>query len=377
MTADTSAPPLPHRFTPGSVRAAFSYRPFRLIWTGMFLSNVGTWMQNVALPAYITARTGSAGTVGIMVFAQLGPILLLSIPAGVLAARFSRRGLLIASNAAQLVGSVVLAYLVSKDAAIASLFLANLFIGIAGAFGAPVYQASVPLLVDRRDLSGAIALNSTQLNGSRVIGPVIAAILTAAGFSISQLFLVNAATYLFMIAAVAITSFPPVVQRVAEQGWRQITTGLRIARERWILGRLLISMTVLSFFSLVVVGLFAPICKTNFGINPLSATYKWLYATWGVGACLGAISSGTVLAQVDKRRIIRPATIGMAVALIAFAAVSSTSLAFPISFVLGGFYFLMATAMTTVFQQEAADHERAYLMPLGSCRSAAPSPSAI
>ncbi len=363
MTTDPSATPLPHRFTPGSVRAAFSYRPFRLIWTGMFLSNVGTWMQNVALPAYITKRTGSAAQVGIMVFAQLGPMLLLAIPGGVLASRVSRRGLLIASNAGQLVGSVVLAYLVSQNASIPSLFVANLAVGIASALGAPAFQASMPMLVDRRDLAGAIALNSTQLNGSRVIGPVIAAVLTAAGLSIAQLFLINAATYLFMIWAVAITTFPK-VSRIAEQGWRQLTTGLRIVRRRWVLGRLLISMTVLSFFTLVFVGLFAPVCSTLFGIDPVSATYKWLYATWGIGACLGAISSGTTLARFDKRRLIRPSTIGLGVSLIAFASVSSKWFAFPIGFVLGLFYFLMATAMITVFQQEMADDERVYVMPL-------------
>ncbi len=366
MTTETSAPApnLPHRFTPGSVRAAFSYRPFRLIWTGVFLSNIGTWMQNVALPAYVSKRTGSAAQVGLMVFAQLGPMLVLAVPAGVLAARVDRRMLLIASNAAQLAGSVVLAGLVAGDAAIPMLFCANLAIGVAGAIGAPAFQASMPMLVDRRDLPGAIALNSTQLNGSRVVGPVIAAVLTVAGVSIAQLFLINAATYLFMIWALVIVAFPSITRRVTDQGWRQLTTGLRIVRGRWVLGRLLVSMTALSFFTLVYVGLFAPVCTANFGIDPLSATYKWLYATWGLGACLGALSSGTLLARIDKRTLIRPAIVGLSLSLMVFAIVSSPVLAFPVGFVLGVCYFLMATAMITVFQQEMADDERPYVMPL-------------
>ena len=364
MTTETSAPPLPHPFTPGSARAAFSYRSFRRLWMGSFLSNVGTWMQNMTLPAYIAKRTGSFGQVGIMVFAQLGPMLILAIPAGILAARASRHRILIGSNAAQMIGSVILALLVSRDAAIPTLFIANLGIGIAAALSAPAYQTTLPTLIDRRDLAGAISLNSTQLNGSRVIGPVIAALLTAVGVSIAQLFLFNAVTYLFVIWALAITYFPPIVNRSTDKGWRQLTTGLHIARERWVLGRLLISMTTLSMFTLVFVGQFAPITARIFGIDSLSVTYKWLYATWGFGACLGAISAGTVLTRIDKARLIRPSTVGLGLSLAVFALISSPVAAFPAGFVLGMFYFLMATAMTTVFQQSMADHERAYVMPL-------------
>ena len=90
-------PPTPHR--PGTARAALSYRDFRLIWLGLFASNIGTWMQNFTLPAYIEHRTESAALVGLLVFTQLGPLLLLSIPAGVLADRFPRRPYLIVMQA--------------------------------------------------------------------------------------------------------------------------------------------------------------------------------------------------------------------------------------------------------------------------------------
>ena len=89
MSAPAHALPHPHR--PGTARAAFAYRDFRLIWLGLFASNIGTWMQNFTLPAYVEHRTESAALVGLLVFMQLGPLLLLSIPAGVLADRFPRR----------------------------------------------------------------------------------------------------------------------------------------------------------------------------------------------------------------------------------------------------------------------------------------------
>ncbi len=88
---DATLPPLPHRYRPGTASAAFAYRDFRWIWIGLFASNVGTWMQNFTLPAYVEERTHSGAAVGLLVFTQLGPLLLLSIPGGVLADRFPRR----------------------------------------------------------------------------------------------------------------------------------------------------------------------------------------------------------------------------------------------------------------------------------------------
>ncbi|MFN6121651.1 MAG: MFS transporter, partial [Actinomycetes bacterium] len=92
-----------HGHTPGSARAALAYPDFRRMWVASFASNVGTWMQNVVLPAYVYDRTGRASIVGLLVFAQLGPLLLLSIPAGVIAARFDRRRWLIALLIVELV----------------------------------------------------------------------------------------------------------------------------------------------------------------------------------------------------------------------------------------------------------------------------------
>ncbi len=117
------------------------------------------------------------GARGLVVFVQLGPILVLSIPAGVLAERFRRRPYLIATQLDAARGSVALAVLVAADAAVWTLLAASLVVGIGNALNAPAFQASVPLLVRRPDLAGAISLNSVMINASRVIGPAIAAVL--------------------------------------------------------------------------------------------------------------------------------------------------------------------------------------------------------
>ena len=152
-----------------------------------FASNVGTWMQNVVLPAYVYDRTGKASVVGLLVFAQLGPLLLLSIPAGVIADRFDRRRWLIAMQIVQLLFSLALFPLAATDAPIWSLFLVALGVGVGNALNAPAWSAMLPTLVSLDDLAGSISLNSTMINGSRVIGPIIVAVLAPRAVSASRL----------------------------------------------------------------------------------------------------------------------------------------------------------------------------------------------
>ena len=362
--SDTQLPPLPHRHRAGTARAAFSYRNYRLVWTGMLLSNIGTWMQNLALPAYIDHRTGSAKIVSLLVFAQLGPLLLLAIPGGIIASRFNLQRYLLAMQWVQLVFSLVLAAIVSVDGPIWALFLAQTAIGVGNALNAPAFQASVPMLVDRRDLAGAISLNSTQLNGSRVVGPAIAALLAIWGVSTAQIFIINAATYLFLIISLFMVQIPDIRSAPTETGWRRALSGVNIANSRRVLSRLLISMTAFSLFCLIYVGLFSSVARLNFGISPVGSMYRWLYAVWGLGALCGALATGTFLSHIHRPIIIRRGFVGFAIALAAFASIHSVTWAFPVGFVLGLFYFMTANAMVTVFQQNLHDNERVTVMPL-------------
>ena len=353
-----------HSHTPGTARAAFSYRGFRIIFIGLALSNIGTWMQNFTLPAYIDDRTGRPALVGLMVFMQLGPLLILSIPGGVLADRVSKQKLQLTMQSASVVLTIAIAYFVSGDHALWTIFAAQFGIGVANALNAPAFQSSMPLLVHRQDLPGAISLNSAMINGTRVIGPVLAAILAIAGMSVSSIFLVNAATYLFFIAALLIVRMPDVRSGNTAKGWRSLTTGLNTARHRKVLSRLLIGMFLFSLFSLVYIGLFPSVVRLNLDISPASATYRWLYAIWGLGAFFGAISVGTFLSSVDRKLLIVRGFVGFGIALGVFSQLRGPAFAFPVGFVLGFFYFMTATAITTTLQLNMKNTERATVMPL-------------
>jgi MFS family permease len=203
-----------------------------------------------------------------------------------------------------------------------------------------------------------------MINGSRVIGPLLAAVLSIAGVSTAGLFMINAGTYLFLIAAILAVNVPDVRGTFAEVGWRRLLSGINIARSRPVLGRSLIAMTIFSMVCLVYVGLFPSVAARNFGIDVDGAGYKFLYAVWGIGACLGALSVGTVLAHIDRRLLWVRGLLGFAVSLAGFALVRSLGPAFPVAFVLGFAYFLAATALITIFQENLGDAERASVMPL-------------
>ena len=185
----------------GGARAAFSYPTFRRVYLGALLSNIGSWMQTVILGAFIYHQTGSATYVALGTLAQLGPLLLLSIPGGAIADRFDRRTVLVVVSVEQLAFSLAIAALVDRPSPnIALLLGCILAIGIGQAVYAPAYSALIPTLVDRKDMAGAISLNSANMNLSRVIGPAIGGILYAK-VGASWVFVGNAVTYLFIIGA--------------------------------------------------------------------------------------------------------------------------------------------------------------------------------
>ena len=364
-TTDSSTP-VSRRLNPhkiGSARAAFHVRDFRRIWFGSFASNIGTWIQNVVLPVYVYARTGRASFVALLIFAQLGPLLLLSIPGGVIADRMDRKKFLISMQAVQLFCSLLLALFAANNSPIWMLFLAQLGVGVGNALNIPAWSAMLTSLVPPSDIAGAISLNSTVINGARVVGPIIVALLSQWNVTSSEFFAINAATYLFVIFALLSVKVPTIAFDTTA-GWRRFTFAFKIARERVVISRLILTLASFSLLSLPYVGLFPAIAQLNFGIESQSATYNWLYATWGLGACLGGLSVSTLFVDIDNRKLIRMGFASFAVSMMAFALAPNVELAFLTVFFLGAAYFFTTTAMQTVFASGLTPEIRARVMAL-------------
>ena len=349
----------------GTAQAALRHRDFRIVWSGTFASNIGTWMQNVLLGAYGFTLTHSATYVAVLFFAQLGPLLLLSPVGGVLADVFDRRRLLLACQIPQLAFSLVLALLAtSSHPDEVLLVVCVLIIGIANALGAPALSSILPTLVPKPDLPGAVSLQSVQMNLSRVIGPAIGAAIYAATGA-APVFVINAGTYLFAIVALMMIRYPAPVAVDGSPGlWSRLGDGFRVARADPLVRRVLVTLVTLSFFSLAFVGMMPVIAADNLDLAPRSVEYGIFYAVFGLGAALGAISVGTLFAHSPRARLVRPALLAFAVLLAALALARSPALAMIVAPILGYAYFVVITSLSTVLQEHVDDAVRGRVLAL-------------
>ena len=360
---DGDSPVPPRR---GTARAALSHRTFRIVFIGAFASNVGTWMQNVVLGAYAWDLTHSSTYVGIIIFAQLGPTLLLPMVGGLLADKVDRKRFLILLALEQLVFSLGVALVAaSPHPSHVLLVVMVLMVGCGSAMFGPAYSAVLPGLVGREDLNGAISLISAQMNASRVIGPVIGGVLYAL-IGPAWVFVGNAATYLFVVAALLMVTLPLVPQPAhAASRWQDFTAGITVARHDRVVGRCLVTVFLFSLLALAFIGQMPVVAVHNLGIDlQHSASYGILYASFGVGALAGAISIGTVFSYTSKPLLVRVCLVGYSFALCTFALQRSPIPADISVAVTGAFYFAFITALNTTLQARLHESVRGRVMAL-------------
>jgi len=323
-------------------------------------------MQNVVLGAYAYDLTHSATFVGVIIFAQLGPTLVLPMVGGLLADKVDRKRLLIILAIEQLVFSLGVALVVlSPHPSKVLLVVMVLMVGAGSAMFGPAYSAILPGLVGREDLPGAISLNSAQMNASRVIGPVVGGVLYSL-VGPAWIFAGNAATYLFVVVALMMVTLPAVPQVPTHASrWRQLTAGITVARKDPVVGRCLVTVFVFSLLALAFIGQMPVVAAHNLGINlSKSPDYGILYACFGTGALAGAISIGTVFATTSKPLIVRICLVGYSISLCAFALERSPVPAYVNVAVTGAFYFAFITALNTTLQARLHENVRGRVMAL-------------
>src|SRR6267143_2620674 len=186
---------------------ALRHRNFLLFWSGAFLSNTGTWMQAVAQGWLVLQLSNSPFWLGVDGFMATAPGLVLTLAGGVFADLMDRRKLLIytqvvAGLSALTLGVLVVTHVVSVWMILSLSFVTGCCMSIAG----PSYLALVFDLVGREDLANAIALNSTQFQLARALGPVFAGI----GFKLFGLagcFIANGISFVFVVVAMMMVKF--------------------------------------------------------------------------------------------------------------------------------------------------------------------------
>jgi MFS family permease len=355
----------------GGTFSAFRYRDYSLFWSGALVSNVGSWMQMAALGVIVYALRQSEADLGLVNALSGLPVLLLALPAGALADRVDRRKLLILAQVAMLFQALALGVLFATGhlsasnatAAIAWIGGLGLFGGVMSALTFPAWQSMVPDLVPRETLLNGIALNAAQFQTARMLGPLAAAALITAGASIGRpdaydlVFYVNAASFLFVIAALAVirpTKHPMSPRATTREGAiKTLTAGLSYARENRTVGILILSVAMMTVFGMPYMMLLPAIADK--ALHGGSALYYSLLTANGLGAVAGALVVASLPTTVRREPLVRFSLLTMALLLIAFSMSRNVVLSLVLS-ALAGAAFLTSTSLMNTSIQSCVPH---------------------
>jgi MFS family permease len=302
---------------PSAIRALRS-RHYRLFVAGQLISLVGTWMQMVAQSWLIYRLTGSAALLGLLGFAGQIPVFVLAPLGGVIADHVNRHRVLVTTQSIMMALAAALAALtLSGNVRVWHLFVLASLLGIANAFDIPARQAFVIEMVEREDLMNAIALNSSMVNGARVIGPAIAGVVVAA-VGEGWCFLLNALSYVAVVGALLLMRLPH-QRRPAPRisAWASIVEGFVFSWRTAPVRALLLLLGLVSLMGMPY-SVLMPIFADRI-LQGGPDAYGLLMSASGVGALAGA-------ATLTVRRHIRGlgrwvalSAAGFGVSLIAFA----------------------------------------------------------
>lgn len=350
---------------PHALRALQS-RNFRLFVAGQLVSLIGTWMQMVAQAWLIYRLTGSAVLLGVAGFASQIPVFLLAPLGGVIADRLDRRRVLLVSQAAMMVLALALAILTLSGAVqVWQIFALAALLGVANAFDIPARQSFVVQMVGREHLPNAIALNSSMVNGARLVGPAIAGAVVAA-VGEGWCFLLNGVSYAGVIAALAAMRIPPADggARATVSAWESVVEGFAFSWHTRPVRALLLLLGLVSLMGMpysVLMPIFADRVLGG-GAN----AYGLLMAAAGLGALSG---SAVLTVRRDLRglgRWIALSASGFGVSLILFSLSRSLWLSAALLVPAGFCMMLEMAASNTLVQAMVPDRLRGRVMAVYS-----------
>ncbi len=263
-------------------------RNFRLYFGGMCISLIGTWIQQIAMSWLVYRLTGSIFLLAMVTFMSQIPILLVTPFVSVFVDRIDKRKILIFTQSFSMCQALLLALLTfSGSIAVWHILLLSLLLGWVNALDNPTRQAFYPDLVPQANLGNAIALNSTVINGSRLIGPAIGGILIGM-LGESWCFLLNGISYIGVIFALFLMKLP----HSAPQNNRQnlltdLAEGFTYVSSSIPLRALLLLMCVVSFFGLPLMTFFPAYVKDILGGD--STMLGYLLSCTGIGSLSAAL----------------------------------------------------------------------------------------
>jgi MFS family permease len=342
--------------------SAFRSRDYALFWIGSLLSNVGTWMQTVALGWLIYEMTGSASWLGTVSFAANAPTLVFGLVGGAIADRADRRFVLVATQAVCGAAALVLALLTARGALdmwrVIAIALAS---GTAASFYTPVAQATIPSLVSDDALLSAVSLNSVQFNLARIAGPVVAGFAYAA-IGASGCFLVNGASFFALAFALVWLRYPtrPISLRGSIR--RQLIDGIRYARAERLIATMLAFASAVSLCGFPYIVLMPAVARDVLHLDPQ-----------GLGLMMGAVGAGAIVGGLalaafgdvpQKALVAVGAGTILAALLVAFSFVDDLRTAAVILFFLGLVQVGCVASINTTLQLTVSEEMRGRVMSM-------------
>jgi MFS family permease len=346
---------------PASLRP-LSSRNFALVWSAALVSNVGTWMQIVALGVVVTAKTHEPGWTGLVAAAGFLPNGLLAPLGGALADRLDRRRWLIVTTFVEAVFAAGLAVLAFGGHDLPWLLTLVAFLGgMASAIGFPTYQAMLPDLVDRKDLLAAVSLSSAQFNLGRVIGPALAGIALVAG-SPGWAFTANAISFGAVVVALLLVRLPEQIRSTGTGIVHRMREGARIAAGLPGCRSPIALISVVALIGSPFIALVPAVAIEEYhkGAGGTSV----LVTAQGIGAVAGALMLASVARVVGRARMVTTALFALPVALFLYGLAPTFVLAVVALVVVGACYIGVLSGLNTVLQVHAPPEARGRILGL-------------
>jgi MFS family permease len=343
---------------------ALRHRNFRLFAGGQLVSLIGTWMQTVAQSWLVYRMTGSSLLLGTVGFASQIPVFLVSPIGGLVADRYDRRHIVMATQAASMALAGVLALLtLGGHVRVWHVMVISAALGVVNAFDIPARQAFLVEMVGKQDLMNAIALNSSMFNGARVVGPGIAGLLVA-GLGEGWCFLLNALSYVAVLAGLGMMDIAPRETEAHESAVDALLTAVRFV---WTTAPIRALLLLLGLVS--VMGMPYTVLMPVFADKVLHGGAKALgilMSAVGIGALTGALLLAARSSVRGLGRWVATAAAGFGVSMIVFA----LSPLFWMSAVLlvptGAFMMVQMASSNTLVQAMVPDALRGRVMALYS-----------
>ncbi len=331
--------------------APFRHRMFAILWTGAFVSNVGTWMETVGVGILVTEATGEALWTGLVAAAGFVPSAVLGPVGGALADRLPRRRLLLITTTIQTILAGTLTLLAANgNPGPGIVTLVVLGAGCTQAIGFPAYQSVLPDLVPREDLVGAVALSSAQWNLGRVVGPALAGIVISIG-GYAWAFAINTLSFFAVILAVSQLRLPPPVERTAQSVLSSIKQGIAYTRRdpglRVVVAYMAVNTLLAAPFIALIAAMSLKVLDAGAGGTAVLVTAQ------GLGAVTMALTLAALAARFGPGRVLLTVLWGLPPALVIYALMPVLALSAIAIFFVGLLYLGALSSFTSIAQLRA------------------------